>query len=196
MKRSDWSFRALNKEERAALYQEHMCRDFPDNELKPLEMLEDLQAKGISRIWGCFYQGELSGYYVLVQEPGQPMILLDYLAVVPERRGCGSGSMILRHLREELKEGEYLFIESERPEAAETPEEQEIRQRRVSFYQRNGGQKTPLKVVLFGVDYVIFTLGRKEAATGQELERAYRSLYEQMLPKERCDSKVKTSILT
>lgn len=192
MNNTDWNFRLLDREERAALYREHMTRDFPDSELKPLSMLEDLLARGINSVWGCFYRGELAGYYVLAQEPGSQMILLDYLAVLPERRGTGCGSMVLGFLRQQLPTGSYLLIESELPQAAETPGERLLRKRRVAFYRRSGALLSPLTVRLFQVDYAILTLGNGAPPPAWEQEAAYRSLYQKMLPKERFQRKVVT----
>lgn len=192
MNNTDWTFRRLNREERASLHREHMTRDFPDSELKPLSMLEDLLKQGINSIWGCFHQGELAGYYVLAQEPGKQMILLDYLAVLPERRGTGCGSMILQSLRQQLSPGSYLFIESELPQAAETPQQRQLRERRVAFYQRGGALLSPLTVRLFGVDYAILTLSNDPPPPAQEQEEAYLSLYRKMLSEERLKRKVFT----
>ena len=195
MKHSDWNFRRLSLAEQAALYQDHMKQDFPDSELKPLSMLEELEERGINTIWGCFYQGALAGYYVLAREPGSKLILLDYLAVMPELRGNGCGSVIIKNLVEQLPEECYLFIESENPKGASSPQDRRIRERRVAFYQRCGAILSPLEVQLFGVDYAILTLSKGEPPSGKEQERAYRALYRQMLTEERCQQKVHTLLL-
>lgn len=193
MKNFDWNFRRLDRRELEKVYQTYMVRDFPDSELKPLEMLEELEDRGINSVWGCWHGETLAGYYVLARQPGSRMILLDYLAVLPHLRDGGNGSAILHHLRRQLPEGEYLFIESESPASAEDEADRHIRERRIAFYRRNGAELSKLSVRLFGVDYAILTLG-EGAPSGQELERAYRALYRQMLPEERFRRKVFTSL--
>ncbi len=195
MNASDLTFRALTGEELVTVYHERMEEDFPQDELKPLPMLEGLVAQGINSVIGCFQEDILIGYYVLGREPGADLILLDYLAVVPERRGQGYGALILAHLRKELDEGTYLFIESENPEKAQGDEEQRVRSHRVAFYQRCGAKLTNLRVLLFGVDFYILVLSRGTVPDEYELERAYLSLYCQMISEERCKQHVKTSIL-
>ena len=42
--------RELSAEELAGLYETHMREDFPQDELKPLQVLLDKQAEGIGRV--------------------------------------------------------------------------------------------------------------------------------------------------
>lgn len=176
-----WEFRPLNREERAEVYVAHMACDFPDDELKPLPLLEQLIAVGINSFWGCFRDGALVGYYVLAHIQGSPLLLLDYLAVVPELRDTGCGTVILRQLQERLPAGQWLCIESERPESASEEEERRIRIRRVAFYRRGGAVRTPVHALLFGVDYALLVLTREALPTAEEVERWYQQLYQEML---------------
>jgi GNAT superfamily N-acetyltransferase len=72
---------------------------------------------------------------------------LFYLAVDPVLRGQGWGAWLLQKINARLSQDASavagppprgLMWEVERPLDAETPAEQEIRQRRIHFYQRNG----------------------------------------------------------
>lgn len=191
MKPSDWSFRELSLDELRVLHREHLSRDFPDDELKPLPLLEDLVDRGLNAVYGCFEQSELLGYYVLAQEPGADLILLDYLAVVDGKRGNGIGSLILSHLARTLTEGQYLFIESENPESASNAKEKGIRERRIAFYKRNHARLSPLRVRLFGVDFCILVIC-DTLPSPVELDTAYRSLYTQMIGPERTKRKLIT----
>lgn len=182
MNDSEWLLRQLNRQERADLHRTHMTRDFPPDELKPLDLLERLIEAGINTVWGCFRGGELAGYFVLGRRGESRMVLLDYLAVVPALRGTGCGSAILREVRKLLPEGCYLLIESEWPEAAEDEAERRVRQRRIGFYQRCGGVLSALRVWLFRVDYSVLTIGPAPDAAQQAED--YRSLYRVMLPPE------------
>lgn len=164
------------------LYHAHMERDFPDDELKPLFLLEELAAQGINRIYGCYKDGRLAGYYVLARKQGSQMVLLDYLAVVPEWRGTGVGSHILRMIREQLEDKTYLFIESENPAYAKDEVEKVTRERRLDFYRRGGAVEQGVKVLLFGVQYNGLTLSRDTFPTPQQQMEDYMDLYRSMLP--------------
>lgn len=163
------------------LHREHMCRDFPRNELKPLEMLESLTAQGINSVWAVERAGELVAYYVLARLPGCSAVLLDYFAVEPRLRSRGVGAAVLRNLAARLGPEECLLIESELPAAGTTEEERHTRERRLDFYRRCGAVDTGVRTRLFGVDYVLLCLGAPPEAP----EEAYCALYRSMVPEHR-----------
>ena len=74
---------------------------------------------------------------------------LWYFAVVPALRGQGWGAWLYQALLGRLQAGERaLFFDVESPAEAHSPEEREIAERRIRFYQRQGAS------VLTGVRYV------------------------------------------
>lgn len=172
--------------ELSALYRDHMTRDFPPSELKPLEMFRQLIRDGLAAVYLCLSDQQLVGYAALAAEPGGQAVLLDYLAVVPEQRGTGCGTAILQALQTMLKRP--ILIESEHPEAAQTPEDRQIRTRRIHFYQQAGCRLTGRRVLLFGVDFDLLCLGGP--LSPEEAVAAYASLYQKMLPRERYQKKV------
>lgn len=177
----NWNLRLLNRAERAEVYEAHLRRDFPEDERKPLPLLEALIAAGINSFWGCFRDGELVGYYILARAEGSPLLLLDYLAVVPEARDTGCGTEVLRRVTEFLPAGQWLCIESERPEAVPEGAERETRERRLRFYRRCGAVRTPVHVYLFDVDYALLVLTRETPPGAEDVERWYHHLYRAML---------------
>lgn len=191
MRPSDFH-RMLTGPELAALYRVHMRRDFPPNELKSLSMLENLTQSGINSVWAFERDGALAGYYVLARVPGSSMVLLDYLAVVPELRNTGVGSALMAQIVRRLPPDCYLLIESERPEPAPSPEEQSIRARRVGFYQRCGAVRSPLNVRLFGVDYAVLTLPAERTPSPPQQRRDYLEVYRSMLPPAWCGEHLET----
>jgi GNAT superfamily N-acetyltransferase len=162
-----------------SFHREHLSRDFPPNERKPLPMLKELTEQGINSVWAVKQNGAMIAYYILARRKGSPLVLLDYLAVEPELRSSGVGSEVLRALRGQLAKGEYLLIESEWPPSGETEAEQAIRQRRLCFYQRCGAVLSSLRSLLFGVDYALLTLGCQSEA--MDVEKEYLALYQKML---------------
>ncbi|MCD7844053.1 MAG: GNAT family N-acetyltransferase [Clostridiales bacterium] len=180
---ASWHFRRLTRSEWTALYYEQMERDFPPSELKSLELLADLDDRGVNTLWGAYRGETLTGYYVLAQAPGNPALLLDYFAVLPRFRGTGCGGEILRHLRQTLPEGCYLLIESENPQGAANPADLSVRERRVAFYRRNEAALSSATVWLFGVEYVLLTLGAAPSAA--QTASDYQALYHYMLPEGR-----------
>lgn len=188
----NWHFRRLTRPEWTALYCEQMERDFPPSELKPRELLAALEDRGVNTLWGAYRGETLTGYYVLAQAPGNAALLLDYFAVLPQFRGTGCGGEILRHLRQTLPEGQYLLIESENPKDAADLADRKTRERRVAFYRRNGAALSSVTVWLFGVEYVLLTLGGTPSA--EQTKADYQALYRYMLPEERFRDNVRICI--
>lgn len=171
-----------------ALHRQHMCRDFPRNELKPLSMLEKLTEQGINSVWAVEQEGALIAYYVLARLSGASVVLLEYFAVEPAFRGSGVGTKVLRWLVNRLREGEYLLIESEWPPSAATEKERAVRERRLDFYRRCGAKWSGVCGRLCGVDYALMTIG----GCAQTLEEDYRMVYRAMVPEHWLKSHLET----
>lgn len=168
-------------EEVTRLYQEHMSRDFPPDELKPLPMLLDLMQKNINSVWLCESEGRFVGYAVLAVGANPRFVLLDYLAVDAAQRDQGWGSAILTALQGQLKDC-TLLIESEHPQSGLNEAERFKRRRRIAFYQRAGCQLSGVRSLLFGVDYDLLQLGK--ILPPESAKREYLDLYRHMLPPE------------
>lgn len=138
-------------------YENCLCADFPENEIKPLENIVDLVETGRYDIY--VYEEEIGsecqvrGYATIWKRPGLDTFLLDYLGVPSNLRNAGIGAKILRDIRnevlkKEIESGKYagdsshedfcLIVESETPLSEGDLETNEIRRRRCEFYRRNG----------------------------------------------------------
>lgn len=174
----------------AELHRQHLSRDFPRNELKPLHMLEDLVERGINSVWAMEREENLAAYFVLARLPGQSMVLLDYFAVEPQFRDCGLGTQVMKTVAAGLEEDEYLLIESEWPLSA-AAEERMVRQRRLDFYLRCGAVWSGGCARLFGVEYALLTLGT-HTPTLEEVFQGYRDIYQSMVPAHRLHGNLET----
>lgn len=85
------------------------------------------------------------------------LVLLDYLAIAPHKRGGGYGSQALSLLRERYA-GKRFLLEIEDTEEQEADNIAD-RIRRKQFYLRNGLKEMPFRVWLFGVRMQILTDG-------------------------------------
>ena len=169
----------LCREEIAAVYERYMVEDFPPDELKPLDMILLCYDSGTYIAYGFYVENKLVAYAYLcglTQTPEVP-VLLDYLAVVKEHRDEGYGSAALALLKTALPRG--LMIEAESVLTAENEEERHVRERRISFYERNGSLRQDFETTLFGVRYSIFLLGGNTAASVRDvMEETYRQMVE------------------
>ena len=128
-------FRLMTDSEIAHWYEAELSEAFAPQERKPFADIVSLRAAGRYEIWGLFDAGALLGYGTLWKAPEHPLVLLDYLGVTALRRNGGLGSRLLTLLK---GQGRPLVVESELPVPGASPEENDIRRRRIGFYQRGG----------------------------------------------------------
>lgn len=167
------------------LYHAHMEKDFVPQELRPWHSVKHLTEQGCYDTFACREEGQLVAYAAFARcEAG---VLLDYFAVVPQLRGKGVGSRFFRELKGVFPQFEApcIFIEVESLESASSPEEREVRRRRIQFYQRCGCEETPIFAHLFGVEYQIMTFPLEEGPSPslEELEAALLRLYQVIIPR-------------
>lgn len=179
----------LSEEEITEIYDGYMKQDFPSDELKPLSHILKSAEEGYGFSLGIYEKAELIGYAVFILCEETKCALLDYFAILKERRGGGLGhaafSLFVPYFQENMPEMEGLYIESERVSAAANETQRLVRERRISFYLSCGCEMTALRSVLFGVDYSVLykPLGRGEQ--GNEASReALNALYRKMFKPE------------
>lgn len=180
--------RAMREAEICELYQSALRRDFPPSELKSLSAILTMYRRNTYEVLGAYQKGLLIAY-ALVYRPGESRFaLLDYLAVVPEYRKQGIGTMLLKQLRSYYQSADALMIECERPKSA--PDEEEAR-KRIQFYTHAGAKLTDVRIWLFQVEYSILVLPCKQDAPECDWAQQMLSMYKQMLPEDLYDSNVR-----
>ena len=179
----------LDKDRVASLYEERMVHDFKKDELKPLKMILKAIDDGIYECLGLSDGERLLGYTFLVKQGKR--YLVDYLAVYPKERNKGRGADILKLLRDHITDAEMIIAEVEDPIYAESLEEKEIQERRVSFYFRNGCSDTGVRVRCFGVPFIIISLGGSSSLDQSAMWEAYQSFYRAVLPKKMFDANIR-----
>ena len=125
----------------SAIYQVHMVRDFPSSELKPLSAILDWMRKGRYVAVGCYQGEELLAYACLCRSLSGETLLLDYFAVVGDRRSQGVGSAFLRQLHQNFQEKEEyqgIVLEIESVESAGTGKNKRLGREGNSFISAAG----------------------------------------------------------
>ena len=101
---------------------------FPEQEKKPLQVMEQLAADGKMEMLALVDEDEFAGLAINLIDEEQNRALLDYYAIAPEKRNGGYGSKGL-----------------------------EERKRRKAFYLRNGLKETGLFVNVYDTDFELLT---------------------------------------
>ena len=126
---------------------------FPAVERKPFSLMRAALGKGVEML-GIEADGRFVGLAIMLLS--DTVALLDYFAVLPDCRGGGIGSAALALLRARYPE-RPLLVEIEDPDAlSDNPAE---RLRRKAFYLRNGMREMPYRVLFYGTEMQVLTLG-------------------------------------
>lgn len=166
--------RELTLEEIRDIYEEHLCRDFPADELKPLDRMEVSLREGNYKCIGAFEEGAFRAYAFFVIIGSK--CLLDYFGVVPDMRGKGVGTAFLKKVLSSL-ETELILIEIEDPDAGA------MQLRRKDFYLNAGCVDTSVRFTTFGVRFLLLEYPTKRKHSSEEIEEGYKDIYRAILPK-------------
>lgn len=161
----------LNKEELTALYREELIVVFPHAELKPLPAMLRLMDMGRYEPLMATEEGESIGYALIWLPEDRTGALLEYFGVFRGLRNAGQGSKILDLLTARYGQ---VFGEAEAP-CSHDEEENEMRRRRISFYERNGFRALDYQCALFGVRFQC--LYRGPEADDRKVEAMHREIY-------------------
>ena len=158
------------------LYHERLAADFSPDELKPLGDLQALCRAGRYFGYAFYHQERLVGYALLTDTSDRQTVLLDYLAVVPEQRGAGFGSAILRALHDEFAPDRRrgLLVEVEAVDAAPDDAERRLRSRRVAFYQKNGLRHSQVSACWKGLRLDVLVMDLGASLADDSVENALR----------------------
>lgn len=177
---SDTQFRPLTPEELKELYEAHMRRDFPPDELKPLDRLLALMERGEYEPYGLFRGDALLAYALYWKAGEDPYVMLDYFAVLPEGRNRGTGSALLRQMLDRFcRDGRGVFGEVEVPNTGDG-EVDALRRRRLGFYARAGLRTIDYRTKVFGVPYLVLAYGPD--ISDSALMETHRKLYHSAFP--------------
>ena len=162
----------LNKEELTVLYQNEMIADFPRSELKPLSAMLRLMDMGRYEPL-LVLDGERPVGYALAWLPeSREGALLDYFGVLRGLRNGGLGTKILALLMERYGQ---VFGEAEAPEPAATGPDNDLRRRRIAFYERSGFRVLDYECALFGVRFRCLYQGPE--TDDRKVEALHRGVY-------------------
>lgn len=136
---SDLNLRLMADSEVTYWYTQEFENHFNAQERKPLADIIKLQNSGHYDLLGLFdeHSNQMLGYATIWKSPNINLLLLDYLGVSSSLRNKGLGSQILLALKKYYK-NEYIIAESELPVSEDSPSENNLRERRINFYKRNG----------------------------------------------------------
>ena len=172
----DNMIRPMTMQELKQIYVEHMMNDFPDDERKPLSVIQSRYKKK-ENICICYLEdGLMKGYSILESCEKNKSLLMDYFAVYPEHRNQGTGTRFLQEMKEYFQYWDALLIESE---TAITDQAKQ----RIKFYQKSGVEISGVRVHLYHVDYEILGLSLHRRIYHEEIKEIMVQIYDKIYPK-------------
>ncbi len=183
----------LSDNEVLEMYQKYINSHFPAEEVKPLETIERMLEEGYYYGLGLFDADEkyadigindlpLIGYAFFVKDTKKKVLLLDYFAIKENYRNKGWGSIFLKKMKDMTQDYKGILLETEDIDFAKNEEERKLRERRDSFYTRNGVVKTNVKSKLFGVNFAIWIYQVKEKVDFEECRKSLINIYKTIVP--------------
>ena len=136
------------REQVYALYEEA----FPEEEKKPLSLMEALTAEGKMEMLAVTEGDEFVG--LAMNMLAEKTTLLDYFAIASDKRGGGYGSRAIAALLERFRDKKYIFEIEMQDETAVNALD---RKRRKAFYLRNGLKETGLFANVYQTDFELLT---------------------------------------
>ena len=181
----DFEIIHLTLEQVRRVYTEQMVPAFPEDELKPLKMIEQALARGEYLCLGAADGDDVLAiaFFVKIVREGRTLMLFDYFAVREDLRDQGLGGRFLRELiAGPITAADVALLEVDEPDAAESPQALDTRSRRLAFYLRNGLHDTGAHAHVYGVTYRILSLPTGNVLAPDEVRRTYAMLYHAILP--------------
>jgi len=149
---------------------------FPELERKSYNRIKETYDKGIADIFEIIVENNIVGFIIANHIENNPYIQLDYFAIFEKYQNKGYGTKALKMLKEVYKEYIGIFIEIEKVGLGESREENQVREKRESFYNNIGFIKLDFDLDLFTVIYSAHMLYSNPKETYNE--NIKRDIYE------------------
>lgn len=132
---------------RLGLIEDLYMRAFPKSERKPFGLMVQKQLEGTMELLSIEDENGFLGLAIFAYD--KDIALLDYFAILDEKRGQGIGSRAIKALQK-IYTGKRFILEIETTK--KTCSDLELRKKRKEFYLRNGLHTMDFDVILFGVE--------------------------------------------
>lgn len=145
------------KEFKKVIYEEYK-NIFPKEERKTYTDLEKSYNNRITDIIEIIEEEQFIGFIITNFLKDNPIVQLDYFAILPKYQHKGYGTNAIKLLKEMYKSYDGIFIEIEKVGNGDTDLENKTRQRRAKFYENLGFCKMGFDLNLYTVVYSAYML--------------------------------------
>ena len=145
------------KEFKKVIYEEYK-NIFPKEERKTYTDLERSYNNKITDIFKIVDNEQFIGFIITNFLENNPIVQLDYFAILPKYQNKGYGTNAIKLLKERYKEYDAIFIEIEKVGYGNNNLENKMRKRRANFYENLGFCKMMFDLNLYKIIYSAYIL--------------------------------------
>lgn len=141
------------KEFKKDIYNDY-CLLFPKDERKNYKTLKKNYNDNILKIYKIEDSGTYIGFMIFNHIDESKILQFDYFGILPKYQDKGYGSKSIELLKTKMKEYSYIYGEVEKPGLGKSIEENNLRERRIKFYQKLGFYRLKYDLELYKVIYI------------------------------------------
>ena len=169
----------------------HYDEIFPEDEKKPLDMLQNSYENNYEKFTKIMYKNEFVGFILTTKTKKDGFAILDYYAILPKYRNKGIGTKTLeKYLKEEKDNSKGIFVEVEKVGLGKDENENKIREKRKNFYDKLGFKKLNYDFILFDVTYSTHIYTKYEIDEDETVDEIFK-IYETFSGKKRIEDNFK-----
>ena len=138
----------------------HYKNIFPSAERKSYKILKRGYNNKVTNFYKIIEKNKLVGFIITQTANGDSRyVLLDFLAILPIYQCKGFGKQAIKELNKIISEKYYgLFAEVEKAGLGKNEKENDIRRRRIEFYEKLGFVNSEIDINLSNVVFSVYVL--------------------------------------
>lgn len=167
-------------------------QDFPKVERLPFNLIKQEQEQKYLIIMKGQEEEKIVGYAIVIEEAGY--LLIHYIATYKEEREKGYGSGLLQEIYNKYVHLKGIVIEVERTGFGKNEQENQEREKSVSFYKRNGFEEINLIANIWNIEYEIYVQKTSEIANellAEEIKKVEEKVYNRLLGEKTTQKRLK-----
>lgn len=162
------------KEFKTDVYKDY-CLLFPRNERKGYRIFKKNYRDNILKLYKIEENGVYIGFMIFNHIDGSKILQFDYFGILPKYQNKGYGRESIRLLKSLMKDYSCIYGEVEKTDLGSNMEENNLRKRRMKFYEKLGFYKLKYDLELYKVIYTPICLNINGKLSDEEIiENAFK----------------------
>ena len=159
------------------IYRKYIMRDFLPEERIPYKKYKRLTKKKVISTYKFYDEKVFLGYFSGIDK--KDVLFLEYLGIIPEKRGQGLGTKLLEEIKNSATDKDYIAFEVDDLLMARDENELEsIKKRRTLYFKSGFEELDNIEYSIHGFKYNIFVYKIKnKSVKKQEILERIKNIY-------------------